>query len=548
MTRVRCISAVLGVLLLGVAPVAVTYAADSTSADELRNTVINLLESLVQKGILTREQVETMVADAKSAAAATAQTQAVVSAATDAAEKDAVRVTYVPEIVRDQIATEVSKRVQGEVTTAVVQRAKRDGWGVPGALPDWVSNLRLYGDVRVRAENNFYASDNATNFYRNYSNINAAGGFAKAGIGALLNTTENRLRIVGRARLGVVAQLGDAMKLDLRLASGTAGNPISTNQTLGNYAGRWTLNVDKAGIFWTPRTASRAFDLDVRAGRFDNPYVTGNEMIWDSDVTFEGVSATGNWNYAQRVDRAAARKLFVTAGAFPMQEVELSSKDKWLYGAQLGTELRFDVSSKLRFAVALYDFANFAGQRNTLDSTLLDFTAPRFLGKGNTLFDIRNDADTSTNLYALASDFRLASGLLTVDLPAFGANRLLLTGEYVKNVGWNDARVRARTGLDIAARTAGYEVGMSLGRPKVSSFGDWRFALAYRYLERDAVLDAFTDSDFHLGGTDTKGYIITSDIGLGRSAFARFRYMSGNEIDGAPLGIDVLQLDLVGQF
>jgi hypothetical protein len=100
----------------------------------------------------------------------------------------------------------------------------------------------------------------------------------------------------------------------------------------------------------------------------------------------------------------------------------------------------------------------------------------------------------------------------------------------------------------VVPRTRGYELGASLGRLKVSSFGDWRFGLAYRYLERDAVLDAFTDSDFHLGGTDTKGYILTSDFGLGHSAFARVRYMSANAIDGAPLGIDVLHLDLVGQF
>jgi len=131
---------------------------------------------------------------------------------------------------------------------------------------------------------------------------------------------------------------------------------------------------------------------------------------------------------------------------------------------------------------------------------------------------------------------------------AFGENHVILSGEYVKNIGWKSADVLARTGVQVAARTKGYEFGLSVGRPKVSMLGQWRSSLSYRYLERDAVLDSFTDSDFHLGGTDAAGYILTFDYGLGRSAFARVRYLSANAIDGAPLGIDVAQVDLVGQF
>jgi hypothetical protein len=61
-------------------------------------------------------------------------------------------------------------------------------------------------------------------------------------------------------------------------------------------------------------------------------------------------------------------------------------------------------------------------------------------------------------------------------------------------------------------------------------------------------MDAFTDSDFHLGGTDASGYIFTLEYGLAPSTFARLRYLSANAIDGPPLGIDVTQLDVVGRF
>ena len=73
-------------------------------------------------------------------------------------------------------------------------------------------------------------------------------------------------------------------------------------------------------------------------------------------------------------------------------------------------------------------------------------------------------------------------------------------------------------------------------------------AFDYRYLQRDAVLDAFTDSDFHLGGTDTQGYRITGLYGLTKNLWMRARWMSATEIDGPPLSIDVLQVDLNAKF
>ena len=67
-------------------------------------------------------------------------------------------------------------------------------------------------------------------------------------------------------------------------------------------------------------------------------------------------------------------------------------------------------------------------------------------------------------------------------------------------------------------------------------------------MERDAVLDAFNDSDFHRGGTDAEGYSIGGELGLLKNTWARLRYLSADEIDGPPLGIDVLQIDLNAKF
>ena len=55
-------------------------------------------------------------------------------------------------------------------------------------------------------------------------------------------------------------------------------------------------------------------------------------------------------------------------------------------------------------------------------------------------------------------------------------------------------------------------------------------------------------SDFHLGGTDTKGFFIGGSYGLDKNTWLNLRWMSADSISGPPLGIDVLQLDLYAKF
>jgi len=508
----------------------------------LRNTVINILDSLVQKGILTAEQAKALVADAQ----AKAEAAAAARAQQDKDEKDAVRVTTVPPLVRFQIESEMKQ----DVADAVIKQAKRDRWGIPGALPDWVGNLRLYGDVRLRTEDDAYDKDNLQNIYINILATNKAGGIGKlSATQAFLNVTENNFKLVGRGRLGLRDQLSDSLALDMRITSGSATNPVSTNQTLGNYGNRWSVGMDKAALLWTPKSEYGTFGMDVRAGRFDNPFMTNSELIWDADLNFEGLSTSFSWNNKGRDGVIATRPAFLTLGAFPIQQVDLSPKDKWLIGSQLGTEERLGDQSLFRFALAYYDYLNVTGVRNTvLGGDQYDWTAPGFLQKGNTLYDIRYDNDPTTDLYALASKYHLASALLQLDLKLYGENHLTVGGEFVRNIGWSGREATENVGYRVLGRTKGYEFSLGVGRTRLTGFGQWHASATYRSVERDAVLDAFNDSDFHLGGTDARGYIFSAELGLAKALYARLRYLSANEIDGAPLGIDVAQLDFIGQF
>jgi hypothetical protein len=83
-------------------------------------------------------------------------------------------------------------------------------------------------------------------------------------------------------------------------------------------------------------------------------------------------------------------------------------------------------------------------------------------------------------------------------------------------------------------------------------------SFAYKHLERDAVLDAYTDSDFHLGGTDAEGYVLEGSYSVLKDVWMTLKYLSASEVDLNPdpltassegrYGVDVLQLDLNATF
>src|SRR3546814_8448449 len=60
----------------------------------------------------------------------------------------------------------------------------------------------------------------------------------------------------------------------------------------------------------------------------------------------------------------------------------------------------------------------------------------------------------------------------------------------------------------------------------------------------DALLDAFTDSDFRLGGTNARGWTIGGTYGLRKNTNISVRWMNGEEISGPPFRFYVLQADL----
>jgi hypothetical protein len=531
------------VALAGLTAAQHCVADERQSLEELRNTVTNLLQALVDQGVITREKAQQMIKAAQDKAAADA-------AALAKSDEGAVRVPYVPQIVKDEIAKEVAEEVKPAVVANVVQEAKDEKWGVPGALADWLTRTRLYGDVIVREEAIVFDSLNphfgSTSPFPNYYAINQAGSILAAGQNASLDDSENRIRFRGRARLGVESNLTDSITAGIRVVTGNTNDLVSETQTLDGTA-PYAFGLDEIYIRADERNALKFPFFSGVVGRFVNPYDTPTNLIFHQDLTFTGAAATGRLGLGDGSPEQS--NLFFTFGGHQLQEIEFSAQDKWLVGAEAGANLRWAGSQRLRLAGAFFDFFNVTGRENPVGSPgLYNYTAPQFIRWGNTVFDIANAANPSANLFAYASKFRLGDVNATYTL-GIGRYQLSYTVDVVKNFGFNAQQIFNLTGETVSRdRNTGLQTEVGFGYPTVLTAGTWRAVIGYRYLRGDAVIDEYTDSDFHFGGTNAKGYYFVVDYGLASRLSGRLRYLSSNEIDGARFGIDTWQLDLRTTF
>jgi hypothetical protein len=124
----------------------------------------------------------------------------------------------------------------------------------------------------------------------------------------------------------------------------------------------------------------------------------------------------------------------------------------------------------------------------------------------------------------------------------------MFTADYSKNFGFNSAYIQDMFGETISPQTNAYYVRMDVGDPEVRRFNDWNVLFSYRYIERDAVMDAFNDPIFHAGGTDTQGWVVGAQYGIANNTWVDLRWLSSDVISGPPLSVDTVNLDLNARF
>lgn len=555
-------------LALAAAGAAALPGAAAAAPAPSENATINLIRLLVQQGVLKANQAEALVAqaeaEAKAARAAPQDRGGAVAQAGD------VRVPYIPQTVRDQI--------RDEVKAEVMVQAKAENWAQPNTFPDWVSRITIDGDVRVRDESRLYSGSNSNEIV-DFAKLNSKGPYdlnrnTNNNYPPMLNTREdrrNQLRI--RARLGVRAEISESWSAGIRLATGSDDSPVSTSQTLGGGMGKKDIWLDQAYLTYRPTKWAT-----VTGGRIANPFES-TDMLFSNDLNFDGVAAI----FKQPLEGRDVT-LFGTLGAFSTEYgsngwnsssfSEGKSEDKWLLAAQAGADWKIDNRNSVRGALAYYHFDNIAGRRSSACSPWAgqencdtDWSRPAFMQKGNTLFLLRNitsnpldPANTPQPQYVgLASKFDLLDLNLRWDTRVFDGLGLRLNANYIRNLAYSKGKMWSRSqgnivnnfgdNGEVESGPNAWMLQATLGRSfDMKEKGDWLAFVGYKYIQPDALPDAFNDSSFHQGGTNARGYYIGGSYAFDKNVYGVLRWMSTREVYGAPLSIDTMQFEINARF
>ena len=126
--------------------------------------------------------------------------------------------------------------------------------------------------------------------------------------------------------------------------------------------------------------------------------------------------------------------------------------------------------------------------------------------------------------------------------------------EFDINLGFDKSRVAAlgvnnfgASGQPDAGNKA-YLARVNVGMPVIAARWDWNMSLAYKYVESNSVLASLNDPDFHLGGTNAKGFILQGNLALARNTWVNARWFSATQVSGPPYTADVIELDLNVKF
>lgn len=305
-------------------------------------------------------------------------------------------------------------------------------------LPEWVTGLQFTGDFRGR-------------FDGMYPDVSAI---------------EDRNRLRFRLRFGAIASLTENWEVGLRLASTAAiggdggGDPVSTNETLGNNANRKPVGIDWAYARWRPLNTSE-WTVSLAFGKFENPFAL-SEMVFDQDYTPEGFSE--QITYRLNADQ----KLRLNLGQFWLEEVPFSGRDAYMFGAQGRWDANWNPSWRSAAGVAGLTIVN--------PETLTTSAVPN-VGRGNT----RNeDGVLLSNFDVLVVDASVTRSLES--FPFYrGAFPIRMAGEFIYNFGAGDENV-------------GFGFGPTFGG--AGRKGQWEISYKYKHLEADAMYEETVDSDY----------------------------------------------------
>ena len=337
----------------------------STTTAPLPNATINLINLMVKRNLISKEDADSLIkqaqeeADVARAQTATAQAKAEralegqqapvaqAPAPAPASGDDEVRIAYVPDVVKKQITDQVTQNVMEQTREEHLADTV-----AASQVPDWVKRFHVSGDVRLRYEDDQFPTGNAIGNFTNFNSINtSASGFNVNSTSPLLpqyNVDQNRNRFRLRARIGAGIDLGENFTTGMRVATGSDDNPVTENQTLGgansgqggNFA-KYQVWLDRAFIRYDVGNPEDK-NLVLTIGRFDNPFFH-TSMMWADDLAFDGAMFKGTYQVMPGLTP------FLTGGAFPVFNTDLNFSTQPVGEIQAA---RTSISSRCRAARA----------------------------------------------------------------------------------------------------------------------------------------------------------------------------------------------------
>jgi len=344
------------------------------------------------------------------------------------------------------------------------------------ALGDILGRFRFSGDMRVRGEG----------FYQDGS------------------VSRNRARL--RVRLGLDGKLNEDFIGGIAIATGTLGDPTTTNETLTNGFDRKTIGLDRGYITYNPVAANW---LSLTGGKFAFPWIR-TSLTFDPDINPEGFNEKLSFNFATPVVKN------LTVQGIELLYNETRGDDSFAVGGQVSSQLKFGPVTttpsftllSFRFPDALLAESAFATQATTSGSPAIPISGEgpgcaagtglssvppcAFAANGMTNATF---TDSSGKAHFL-SGFEYADFILNNQI-ATGAARfplnLLLEFEDNLKAATHPLDSGGSTIGSLGSQGKAYLADISLGQAKNKN--DFQFGYSYWRVEQDAILASFAESD-----------------------------------------------------
>lgn len=318
----------------------------------------------------------------------------------------------------------------------------------------WAEKIKIKGDTRFR-----------------YESINTENG------GGQVN---DRLRL--RARIGAYANVNDDVKAGFRLASNVSAT--STNETLSNQFGGIPVAVDLAYIDWAPQMLNSSFKTNTYFGKFKQPWMKVNDLIWDGDTNPDGAAIKSEFTMD-------GFKLIPSVGYYVLTQGPNGAsitQDGYLVHGQLASK----IGKNYKLGISYFGFENDSG------------------------------SDNEEKIFELFGEAKIKG----LPLP------LTIFGSYANNM--NDTDELATDDTDA------YSIGFKTKYKKFKASYEWRDEGI------NAVNNNFNNSDFHddsEGHIIKAGYKISKNFSLGGTYFITDKNLATNLQER-----DRLQIDLKAKF